>query len=225
MEHLPGEDHTIDKPAAVRRSGASFQPPGWPGPLLGWTTVRPGDARAADPLAVRGGGRSSVVAVPPDPRPHELRRRLRPQRHHRRQLAAERLLVRPGRRRRPGRARAATSRPRGSSASACSTGCRPRRRGPTAASGYPGCACAATSSAARRTGSRRRPTCASRGGSGPSSPCSSSTSRTRCGRDGPELFADSVGVGCYRIDLHPARRAAPATSTSAAGRSRSRSAR
>jgi hypothetical protein len=40
MEHRPGEDHTIDKPRqyALWRD---FRPPGWPGPLLGWTTPRP----------------------------------------------------------------------------------------------------------------------------------------------------------------------------------------
>jgi len=40
MEHLPGEDHTIDKP---RRYDfwRDHAPPGWPGRLLDWTTVRP----------------------------------------------------------------------------------------------------------------------------------------------------------------------------------------
>jgi hypothetical protein len=40
MEHLPGEDHTIDKP---RQYGLwrEYRPAGWPGPLLDWTTVRP----------------------------------------------------------------------------------------------------------------------------------------------------------------------------------------
>jgi hypothetical protein len=40
MEHLPGEDHTIDEPRQYEHWRA-FQPSGWPGPLLGWTTVRP----------------------------------------------------------------------------------------------------------------------------------------------------------------------------------------
>ena len=40
IEHLPGEDHTIDKPRQYDLWRA-FQPPGWPGPLLSWTTVRP----------------------------------------------------------------------------------------------------------------------------------------------------------------------------------------
>jgi hypothetical protein len=40
IEHLPGEDHTIDKPRqyALWRE---FRPPRWPGPLLGWTTTDP----------------------------------------------------------------------------------------------------------------------------------------------------------------------------------------
>lgn len=40
MEYLPGEDHTIDKPRQYDL-WREFHPPGWPGPLLGWTTVRP----------------------------------------------------------------------------------------------------------------------------------------------------------------------------------------
>lgn len=40
IEHLPDEDHTIDKP---RQYGLwrEFRPKGWPGPLLGWTTAKP----------------------------------------------------------------------------------------------------------------------------------------------------------------------------------------
>jgi hypothetical protein len=40
IEHLAGEDHTIDKPAQYAR-WRDFEPPGWPGRLLDWTTVRP----------------------------------------------------------------------------------------------------------------------------------------------------------------------------------------
>jgi hypothetical protein len=40
MEHLPGEDHTIEKPEQYG-FWRDFHPPGWPGPLLGWKTVRP----------------------------------------------------------------------------------------------------------------------------------------------------------------------------------------
>jgi hypothetical protein len=40
IEHLVGEDHTIDKPRQYEQ-WRELRPPGWPGPLLGWTTVRP----------------------------------------------------------------------------------------------------------------------------------------------------------------------------------------
>lgn len=40
IEHLEGEDHTIDRPRQYEL-WREFQPPGWPGPLLSWTTVRP----------------------------------------------------------------------------------------------------------------------------------------------------------------------------------------
>jgi hypothetical protein len=40
VEHLPGEDHTIDKPRQYD-VWHDFEPPGWPGRLLSWTTVRP----------------------------------------------------------------------------------------------------------------------------------------------------------------------------------------
>ena len=40
IEHLPAEDHTIDKPRQYEL-WREYHPPGWPGPLLGWTTVRP----------------------------------------------------------------------------------------------------------------------------------------------------------------------------------------
>src|SRR5690606_17778758 len=40
MEHLPGEDHTIDRPHQYER-WRTYHPQHWPGPLLGWTTMRP----------------------------------------------------------------------------------------------------------------------------------------------------------------------------------------
>jgi hypothetical protein len=40
MEHRPEEDHTIDKPRQYQL-WRDFRPRGWPGPLLGWTTLRP----------------------------------------------------------------------------------------------------------------------------------------------------------------------------------------
>jgi hypothetical protein len=40
MEYAPGANHTIDKPRQYEL-WRNFRPRGWPGPLLGWTTVRP----------------------------------------------------------------------------------------------------------------------------------------------------------------------------------------
>jgi hypothetical protein len=40
IEHLPGQDHTIDKPRQYE-FWRDYRPEGWPGPLLSWTTVRP----------------------------------------------------------------------------------------------------------------------------------------------------------------------------------------
>jgi FAD dependent oxidoreductase len=40
LEHLSGEEHTIDKPQQYE-FWRGFRPPGWPGPLLSWTTMRP----------------------------------------------------------------------------------------------------------------------------------------------------------------------------------------
>jgi hypothetical protein len=40
LEYRPGEDHTIDRPRQYEL-WREFSPPGWTGPLLSWTTVRP----------------------------------------------------------------------------------------------------------------------------------------------------------------------------------------
>jgi FAD dependent oxidoreductase len=40
MEYLPGEDHTIDKPRQYA-FWREFEPPRWPGPLLGWASPKP----------------------------------------------------------------------------------------------------------------------------------------------------------------------------------------
>jgi hypothetical protein len=40
IEHLAGEDHTVDKPAQYE-FWRDYEPPGWPGRLFSWTTVRP----------------------------------------------------------------------------------------------------------------------------------------------------------------------------------------
>jgi hypothetical protein len=40
VEHHPGEDHTIDRPRHYA-TWRDCSPPGWPGKLLSWTTLRP----------------------------------------------------------------------------------------------------------------------------------------------------------------------------------------
>ncbi len=42
MDHLGGEDHTIERPRQYE-FWRSYRPAGWPGPLLDWTTLRPED--------------------------------------------------------------------------------------------------------------------------------------------------------------------------------------
>ena len=190
IEHFPARTTRIDKPRQYEH-WRDFQPPGG---RAGCSAGPPSARKPIEPLTrflFEADGRSSVVAVPPHPRPRKLRGRLRPQRRHRRELAPERLLVRPRRRRRRRPSAPATSRPRGSSASACSTGFRPRRRDRTAARATLACACAATSWAARPTGWR-------------SAPYVRESRRLRAEftvleqhiayplrPDGPELFADS----------------------------------
>ena len=78
IEHLPGEDHTIDKPRQYDL-WRDFQPPGLARAFVELDHRSSGDARAADPPSVRGGGRPPMVALPPDPRPHQLRGGFRPQ--------------------------------------------------------------------------------------------------------------------------------------------------
>ena len=72
-----------------------------------------------------------------------------------------------------------------------------------------GCGCGPTWSAPATAWPRPR-TSANRAGSRPSSPCSNSTSARKPGgsdwrvsTSAAEPFSDSVGVGSYRIDLHP----------------------
>ena len=77
------------------------------------------------------------------------------------ELADDRLLRGPDHRRARGRAGAPPARRPGAVACRCCTGCRPRRRAPTAAPASRACGCAATSPAPR-DGLARRPTSASR---------------------------------------------------------------
>ena len=101
MEYLPDEDHTTDRPRQYDL-WRDYRPPGWPGRLLDWTTPRPETHEPDHSIALRSAGQSALVDVQKDFGPRELRERLCAERHHRRQLAAERLLVRPGLRSRRG---------------------------------------------------------------------------------------------------------------------------
>ena len=214
MDYLDGQDHTIERPAEYdfwRDYVPQLDHP-WPGKLLDLTdcdpiTLKPA-SRGFDP---RGEGAGLWVyrriVDPRNFRPGILSRQ---HRHHPGELAPERLLARPA-----GRDGMTATRLRGtspgpsSSACRCFTGCRPNAPGPTARPAGKGCGFVPTWSAPRM-GWPRRLTSASRGGSRPSSPWSSSMSAPtpgggKCKQEvvAAEPFADSVGVGSYRIDLHP----------------------
>ena len=215
MDYLEGQDHTIDRPAEYdfwRNYVPALVPP-WPGKLLDLSycdpiTLKPASRgfdprgegkglwvyrRIADPRNFRSGAFPGSSGITPG------------------ELAAERLLAGPaGRAGRDAAAGRCGTSP-GPSSSACrsSTGCRPSVPGPMARPAGRGCGCGPTWWAPRMAWPRRL-TSASRGGSRPSSPCSSSTSAPKRGGRGSartdvaaEPFADSVGVGSYRIDLHP----------------------
>ena len=158
LSHHEGEDHTIDRPEAYDFWRA-YRPDFWPGPLLGFL--------APDPSTLEPYERG----FEPEPGGRSGRPSRRPGRDHgdRELWMFRRILARglftPGavdsditlvnwpmndywlgarhRRGRAHRAAAACGR-HGSSACRCSTGCRPRRPGLTAAPASPGCGCAAT---------------------------------------------------------------------------------
>ena len=180
VDHLAGEDHTIPRPPGYDPGRYSLlapdprtnelvprtltpNPPGDPG-LIGPDLADPSLDKELW-LFRRIAARGNFAPGPPA------------QRHHARQLAADRLHGRPGVRgaRRGGpRGRGAGVEPR-LPALAADRGRLPRV-----------CGCA---------GRRRRSTSASRAAS-PASTASSS-------RSSAAAYADSVGIGQYRIDLHP----------------------
>ena len=224
MEHLPGEDHTIDRPRQYEL-WRELRPPGWPGRLLELDHGPARDARAADALAVRGGGRAPLVAVPPNPRPHELRGRLRPQRHH---------ASSTGRRTTTGSGPSSASTPAERAT---------QPRGGAAAQPQPALLAAdrGASPGRRRRLSRaaparrRRRRHAGRAGAGALRPGVAADARrvhraraahraSARGRTAPSCSPTrSASAATGSISIRGS--AAPATSTSAAGRSRSRSAR
>lgn len=97
----------------------------------------------------------------------------------------------------------------------------PRADGGT---GFPACACAATSPAARTAWPRHR-TSASPAGSGPSTRSSSRTSRSPCAATRAPCSTPTPWVSACTASTCTPRPAATTTSTSRAARSRSRSAR
>ena len=102
------------------------------------------------------------------------------------------------------RGRSATAPPPASSACACSTGCRPRRRARTGAPAGRGCGCAATSWATPTTGSRRALYVReSRRIRGECTVLEQDIAFDVRGEHGAVPYPDAVGIGAYRIDLHP----------------------
>ena len=208
----PGEDHTIERPADYdfwRDLCGRFLAR----PAIELDGLASGDAREALSSDLRrsdgAAARGRSLALPADPVQRSLPARGRSRRHHAGQLAADRLLARAGRRRGRGRAASATCAGPGSSRYRCCTGCRPRRPGPTAATGTRNCGCDRTSSAPR-TAWPSTSTSARRAGSGPSSPFSSSTSASKHGirASARSHFRTASASGSYRIDLHPSTRPA-----------------
>ena len=192
LEGLPGGFLAGQTALLVRRE------PNHPG------EAPPRDLRAPD----RRHARPRLLALPAHPRQGEIPGRHVRQRYQPRQLAADRLLAwaadrshRRGECEAPGGVvpaqpvvplldanRGANRRRRHWLSRACASG---------------------AMSPARRTGWPRRPTSGSRAASGPSSRWSKSTSGSSTSPDGRAAkFHDSVGVGSYRIDLHPTTGAA-----------------
>jgi hypothetical protein len=200
MEHLPGEDHTIDKPRQYT-FWHGFTPPGWPGPLLGWTTP---DPVTHEPLNRR-------LFEAPDNLPWWRFRRILDRDHFEPGFAASDITVvnwpqndywfgpvcgadPPERARNLEAARQLslsllywlqTETPR-----------------PDGGQGYPGL--------------RLRGDVVGGTSDGLAAPYVRESRRIRAEftvleqhiayplrPDGPEIFSDSVGVGCYRMDLHP----------------------
>ena len=215
VDYLDGQDHTIERPAEYDfwRDFVPALKPAWPGRLLDLTyadpiTLKPA-SRGFDP---RGAGAGLWV----------YRRILDPRNFQPGAYPGSSgttlvnwpqndywlgPLVGTGDHARP--TPSGTSRGPSSSACRSCTGSRPNAPGPTARPAGRACGCGPTWSEPT-TAWPRRPTSANRGASRPSSPCSSSTSaprpagkRQKAQDVQAEPFPDSVGVGSYRIDLHP----------------------
>ena len=152
IDHVDG-DHTIDQPAQLRLLARL------PAAVLGRAAARlhgaapahAGDRRAllhartrtttrcwSTPTSGKAGGDGEPVDVPAHRRAAQLHAGRLRQRHLPRELADDRLLRGPDHRRARGRRRAPPAAAAGAVLRRCSTGCRPRRRAPTAAPGFPG---------------------------------------------------------------------------------------
>ncbi|MDF2457954.1 MAG: putative secreted protein [Nitrospira sp.] len=201
MEYLPNEDHTIDKPRqyALWRD---YRPAGWPGRLLDWTTVRP---ETSEPI-------SRLLFEADDERPWWAYRRILDRTNFEAGFAAGDVTVvnwpqndywfgpvcgvdDAERARNVDAARQLslsvlywlqTEAPRPDGG----TGYRGLRlRGDVVGGTSDGLAQAPYIRESRRI--RAEFTVLEQHIAHPLRP------------DGPEIFADSVGIGCYRIDLHP----------------------
>ena len=229
IDHLAGEDHTIPRPA-LYEAFRDARPPGFPDGQLSLIapdprtnapiprTLRPnppGDPALVGPDLERPRTGPRPVAVPAHRRSPQLRSPAA-QRHHARELAADGLPRRP-------RVRHARGRPPRAGRPPAEP--QPPVLAPDRGRASPGCGCAATSPATRRTGSRRRSTSASHGASRASTPSSSRTSpmpsAASTARSSTRTPSGSAPTGST---CTPPRAATP-TSTSRAARSRSRSAR
>ena len=208
LDHLPGEDHTIDRPEGYERF-RDFRPPFWPGPLFGWTvsdhvTHKPlerplfaGDSDAPTLFDLWHARRIAWRA--------QLRARALRQRHHARRTGRRWTTgcARPSacRRRRPPLALRRVPRRCSLSFLHWMQTEAPRHDGGV---GYPGLrlrgdVLGTSDGLAKavywREGRRiRAETTLLEQHIGVAA---------RPGAGGAERFADSVGIGAYRIDLHP----------------------
>ena len=222
IEHLPGEDHTIDKPRQYEL-WREFRPAGWPGPLLSWTTVRPETGR---PLT-----RSLFEAE--DDHPWWRFRRILDRSNFEEGFARSDISV--------------VNWPQNDYWSGPVVGVDAAEQArhleaarqlslsllywlqteaprPDGGHGYPGLRLRGDVVGGTPDGLAPAPTSGSQGGCGPSSPCSSSTSPTRSGRTAPSCSPTRLGSAATGSTCIPAS-AEPAISILAAGHSRSRSAR
>ena len=195
IDHLEGEDHTIPRPAGLldlqpRGARPAHQPPG-PPHAAPEPARRPGRGR---PGSRRSGARPRPVAVPPHRRSRQLHPRRVRERHHARQLAAERL---PGRQRDRGRRRA----PRGGRPAAQP---QPPALAPDGGRACPGLRLRGDVVGDTPDGlAEELYIRESRRIRGELTVVEQDIAHAVRGDRGAVAYPDSVGIGAYRIDLHP----------------------